>query len=41
VLDRSAFGYTFDHLAEVVDGLLEQLGIGKFAIYVMDIGAAV
>ena len=25
---RSAFGYTFDHLADVVDGLLEQLGIG-------------
>src|SRR5215470_1286474 len=39
VPDRSAFGYTLDHLADVVDGLLEQLGIGKFAIYVMDIGA--
>ena len=38
---RSAFGYTFDHLADVVDGLLEQLGIGEFAIYVMDFGAAV
>jgi len=38
---RSAFGYTFDHLADVVDGLLEQLGIGTFAIYVMDFGAAV
>jgi pimeloyl-ACP methyl ester carboxylesterase len=38
---RSAFGYTFDHLADVVDGLLEQLGIGKFAIYVMDFGAPV
>jgi len=37
---RSSFGYTFD-LADVVDGLLEQLGIGKFAIYVMDFGAAV
>jgi pimeloyl-ACP methyl ester carboxylesterase len=41
VPDRSAFGYTFDHLADVVDGLLEQLGIGKFAIYVMDFGAPV
>jgi pimeloyl-ACP methyl ester carboxylesterase len=41
VPNRSAFGYTFDHLADVVDGLLEQLGIDKFAIYVMDIGAAV
>lgn len=38
---RSAFGYTFDRLADVVDGLLEQLGIGKFANYVMDFGAAV
>src|SRR5712691_975466 len=41
VPDRSAFGYTFDHLADVVDGLLEQLGIEEFAIYVMDFGAAV
>src|SRR5262245_171711 len=41
VPDRSAFGYTFDHLADAVDGLLEQLGIDKFAIYVMDFGAAV
>jgi pimeloyl-ACP methyl ester carboxylesterase len=41
VPDRSAFGYTFDHLADVVDGLLGQLEIGKFAIYVMDFGAPV
>jgi pimeloyl-ACP methyl ester carboxylesterase len=41
VPDRSAFGYTFDHLADAVDGLLEQLGIGEFALYVMDFGAAV
>ena len=41
VPERSAFGYTFDHLADVVDGLLEQLAIGKFAMYVMDFGAAV
>jgi len=40
VPDRSAFGYTFDHLADVVDGLLGQLGIGTFATYVMDFGAA-
>jgi pimeloyl-ACP methyl ester carboxylesterase len=38
---RPAFGYTFDHLAGVVDGLLSQPGIGTFAIYVMDFGAAV
>src|SRR5260370_1595265 len=38
---RPASGYTFDHLADAVDGLLGQLGIGTFAIYVMDFGAAV
>jgi pimeloyl-ACP methyl ester carboxylesterase len=38
---RPASGYTFDHLAGVVDGLLGQLGIGTFAIYVMDFGAPV
>jgi pimeloyl-ACP methyl ester carboxylesterase len=41
VPDRPASGYTFDHLADAVDGLLEQLGIDEFAIYVMDFGAAV
>ena len=40
VPDRSAFGYAFDHLADVVDGLPGQLGIGEFAIYVMDFGAS-
>jgi len=41
VPDRFAFGYTFDHLADVVDGLPGQLGIDRFAIYVMDFGAPV
>jgi pimeloyl-ACP methyl ester carboxylesterase len=41
VPDRAWFGYTFDHLADVVEGLLDQLGIDEFAIYVMDFGAAV
>jgi pimeloyl-ACP methyl ester carboxylesterase len=41
VPDRAEFGYTFDHLADVTDALLDQLGIGKFAIYVMDFGAPV
>src|SRR3984957_1592513 len=27
VPDRTEFGYTFDHLADVTDGLLDQLGI--------------
>jgi pimeloyl-ACP methyl ester carboxylesterase len=41
VPERSAFGYTFDHLADIVDGLLDELGIGDFAVYVMDFGAPV
>lgn len=41
VPERSDFGYTFDHLADTVEGLLSQLGIGKFAMYVMDFGAPV
>jgi pimeloyl-ACP methyl ester carboxylesterase len=41
VPDRTEFGYTFDHLADVIDGLLGQLGIGDFSLYVMDFGAPV
>ena len=39
--DRSKFPYTFDKYAEVVDKLVRQLGIEKFALYVMDYGAPV
>ncbi|NKB16456.1 MAG: alpha/beta hydrolase [Sphingomonadales bacterium] len=39
--DRSSFDYTFDNFAKLVDGLLGQLGIAKFAMYVMDYGAPV
>lgn len=39
--DRSAFTYTFDRFAELVDGLLAQLGVSSFAMYVMDYGAPV
>jgi pimeloyl-ACP methyl ester carboxylesterase len=38
---RAGFDYTFEHLAEVIDELLEQLGIRQFAIYVMNFGAPV
>jgi pimeloyl-ACP methyl ester carboxylesterase len=38
---RSGFAYTFDHIAVLVDGLLEQLGAQKYAMYVMDYGAPV
>jgi pimeloyl-ACP methyl ester carboxylesterase len=41
VPDRAEFAYTFDHLAELVDQLLDQLGVGSFALYVMDFGAPV
>src|SRR5262249_56696551 len=36
-----AFGSPFDHVAGVAAGLLGELGIGKFAIYVMDFGAPI
>ncbi len=35
------FQYTFDHLAGVVDALIQQLGIEKYSLYVMDYGAPV
>ncbi|MEV0586648.1 alpha/beta hydrolase [Nonomuraea sp. NPDC050310] len=33
--------YTFDHLADVVDALLDRLGVERFALYVHDYGAPV
>ena len=39
--DRSTFAYTFDRYGELVDGLLGQLGVKRFAMYVMDYGAPV
>jgi len=41
VPDRAEFGYTFDHLAGVIDKLLDQLEVRQFAIYVMDFGGPV
>ncbi len=35
------FAYTFDHLADVVDGLLDQQGITKYSIYIQDYGSPV
>ena len=35
------FAYNFDHLAEVVDGFLVQLGIEKYSIYIQDYGSPI
>lgn len=35
------FPYTFDALTEVTSGLLEQLGVDRFAVYVQDYGAPI
>ena len=35
------FAYTFDHLAKVVDGLTETLGLHRYALYMNDYGGPV
>jgi pimeloyl-ACP methyl ester carboxylesterase len=39
--DRKSFTYSFDRYGELVDHLLEKLGIKRYAMYVMDYGAPV
>jgi pimeloyl-ACP methyl ester carboxylesterase len=39
--DHTTFAYTFGHYADLVDGLLEQLRLPRYAMYVMDYGAPV
>jgi len=39
--DPADFAYTFGHYADIVDTLMEQLGAGRYAMYVMDYGAPV
>jgi pimeloyl-ACP methyl ester carboxylesterase len=39
--DRGNFAYTFENLTNVVETLVELLGLGKFSLYVMDYGAPV
>jgi pimeloyl-ACP methyl ester carboxylesterase len=39
--DRSQFAYTFAHYAAVVDELTRQLGLDRYALYVLDYGAPI
>src|SRR3954452_19287938 len=39
--ERKDFQYTFESLTTVIDGLLDELGITRFAMYVMDYGAPI
>ena len=39
--DRTSFAYTFESYTDIVDKLLEQLGIEKYSLYLMDYGAPV
>jgi pimeloyl-ACP methyl ester carboxylesterase/alkylhydroperoxidase family enzyme len=39
--DAATFAYTFDHLAEIMQGFVDTLGLTRYAIYVFDYGAPV
>ena len=39
--DRKEFRYTFENLAEAIDGFTKSVGLERFAIYVFDYGAPV
>jgi pimeloyl-ACP methyl ester carboxylesterase len=39
--DAKAFGYTFDHLAEIIDSFTGAIRLTRYAIYVFDYGAPV
>jgi pimeloyl-ACP methyl ester carboxylesterase len=41
VPSRSDFEYTHAHLSQVIEALLEKLGITRFAMYVMDFGGPI
>ncbi len=36
---REHYAYTFDNLAKTIDGFIDVLGLGKYALYVFDYGA--
>ncbi|MEJ0008873.1 MAG: alpha/beta fold hydrolase [Steroidobacteraceae bacterium] len=35
------FAYTFDHLAEVMEGFVDQLGLSRYSLYMQDFGGPV
>src|SRR6476620_3199999 len=39
--DHTQFAYTFANYANIVGDLIEQLGVSKYSLYVMDYGAPV
>ncbi len=39
--DARSFGYTFDHLAEVIEDFTDAIGLSRYALYVFDYGAPV
>ena len=39
--DARSFSYTFDHLAEVMEGFTDAIGLDRYALYVFDYGAPV
>ena len=39
--DRAQFSYTFDRLAQIIDGFTAAIGLARYAIYVFDYGAPV
>jgi pimeloyl-ACP methyl ester carboxylesterase len=39
--DHTKFAYTFENFARIIDKLVQQIGVSKYSLYVMDYGAPV